>query len=104
MHKANDKLFSRLKQGHIFVVAGDAETAVQAMQVFNRTAYCLDLVNEFAQQLVTQTDGGRNAEQALEITLRFAESFTALYPRGPEQCIADREMFRSVKVDLPGVQ
>jgi hypothetical protein len=92
-----------LQRGQIFVIAGDTETAARAMQAFDRTAKCLKLVNQFTQDVLTGTDEGKDEARTLQIINEFARKLVTLYPGGPQQCIADQQMFRNVTLDPKAV-
>jgi hypothetical protein len=84
------------------IVVDGSETAVAITDLFDRTAKCLALCNEFSQAIAAETDQGRNGKAITEISLRFATGLVSTY-RGAVQMVADQTLFKDLEIDSKAV-
>jgi hypothetical protein len=88
---------------HVAIVVANSSTAAAIAELFDRTAKCLALCNEFSQAIAAETDQGRNGKAMAEISLRFATGLVSTY-RSAVQMVADQTLFRGLEIDKRGLQ
>jgi hypothetical protein len=86
----------------VAIVVDSSAAAVAITELFDRTARCLALCDEFTKAFARTTDEGRDTKAAAGITMRFAIGLISTY-HGAGQIVADQTLFRNLEIDKAGV-